>query len=87
MREISFEEYKEKDGNPMVGVAAPEAKYFASDSSGELGVVVKTDRDRYRASVVRESPYFETKRSDDSKSFNKRKDWEEAEEWLENQIN
>lgn len=86
MREISFEEYKNKNGNPMTGVSAPEAKYFASNSGEDLGVVVKTDEDRYRAHVVSPSPYFDTKRSENSKSFNKRKEWEDAENWLENQI-
>ena len=94
MQEISFEEYKEMDANPMVGVTADERTFFRLEED-KLGVFGKSEEDgetRFRASVLRPSSYFNGQfRSYDSKfdSGKTEKSIERAKEnvmeWLKNQ--
>jgi hypothetical protein len=83
MTEISFEEFSE-EGNSMVGAASEKREFYRGDE--ELGVVRITEDGRKVASILRDSRYFDHKRSDETKFFNSRKDVSDVREWLEENI-
>jgi len=85
MQKIDFEEFKELNGNPMSGISYPKTEYYKSDDGSELGTISSTENDRYYVNVLRSSNGGR-KGVDNTKSFNERKDWKDAEEWLSNKI-